>query len=89
MANQELYNIVARHGSKPVELVVGENPDGDTRFRLDVSYSFRGEERRRVWLTRRQLEAVHALLSAFLQGNETGDAATTNTVNGNGNEPPF
>jgi hypothetical protein len=88
MAN-EFYDIIDRIGSKPVELVVGLNPDGDRRFMINVSYTFRNEDRRRVWLTRRQLESVHALLGAFLQGDEPGGAARTNTVNGNGTEPPF
>jgi hypothetical protein len=87
MAN-EFYDIVERIGTKPVELVVGENPDGDRRVMISVTYTFRNEERRRVWLTRRQLESVYTLLGEFL-GNDTEDAARTNTVNGNGSEPPF
>ena len=80
MANQDFYEIVDLIGSKPVQIAVGENPDGDTRYRIDVSYSFRGEERRRIWLTKTQLEAVHALIGAFLYGDQTGDNGTT---------PPF
>jgi hypothetical protein len=86
---QEYYEILEHIGSKPVQLTVGKNPDGDRRFRIDVTYIFRGEERRRQWNSLTQLQAIHALLDEFLYGDESCDAAdeTADTVTGNGTEP--
>lgn len=74
MANQDFFTITERLGEKPVELVVGENPDGDTRYRIDITYNYHGEQRRRVWNTHRQLETLHALLDSYLYGNGRKDS---------------
>jgi hypothetical protein len=89
MATQEFYQVLDLIGSKPVQLAVGQNADGDTRYRLDVTYSFQGEERRRTWLTRTQLQMIHALLDRFLYEDQPDTATETSTVTGNGTEPPF
>ena len=86
MDNQTYFRIVSRHGSKPMEIVVGQNPDGDTRYRLDVTYSYQGEKRRRSWFTRTQLESIHALLGAFLTAD--ADMDETHTAVSNGTSEP-
>ena len=91
MADQEFYRITKHHGAKPVQLAVGLNPDADTRYRIDVTYSFRGDERRRTWYSRSQLKSIHALLDAFLYGTEDvqQDATESDELTSKGTQSSF
>jgi len=89
MANSDFYRITKRIGSEPVQLAVGQNPDADIRYRIDVTYSYQNEERRRTWYTRTQLESIFALLKAFLSGDAEGDGAESDVAASNGTKPPF
>lgn len=89
MANSDFYRITERIGSEPVQLAVGQNPDADIRYRIDITYSYQGEERRRTWYTRTQLELIHALLGTFLYGDTDGDTAESDVAASNGSKPPF
>jgi hypothetical protein len=89
MANSDFYRITERIGSEPVQLAVGQNPDADIRYRIDVTYSYQGEERRRTWYTRSQLQSIFALLGVFFNGDAEGDGAEPDVATSNGSKPPF
>ena len=78
--SKEFYKIKERHGTAPIQLVVGQNADQDTRLRIDVTYKYEGESRRRAWLTRTQMEKVYELIGQFLYGEVSNDAETSNDV---------